>query len=95
MSKSGATTTLKVNDLVRLMPWVEVRHANRYWTSVGPNGLSHCKTLVFRVLRFDDDGIHGLYAQLGHGSAGQQLNNVASFWVKTCLLTLASDPELV
>lgn len=93
MPATGVTTTLKVDDLVRIMPWVEAQHVCRYWRSVDPDRLSHCKPLVFRVLRFDDDGIYGLYAQLANDDVTGLY--VGSFWVKTCLLTLASDPELV
>lgn len=92
MPVTGVTTTLKVGNLVRIMPWVEAQHVFRYWTAVNPDQLRLYKTLVFHVLRFDDDGIHGLYAQLVPNDGTR---HVGSFWVKTCLLTLASDPELV
>jgi len=87
-----------VGKLVRIMPWVEAQHACRYWTAVTPDQLRLCKTLVFRVIRFDDDGIHGLYAQLANDDVTRLYVGsfyMGSFWVKTCLLTLASDPELV
>jgi hypothetical protein len=82
-------TTLQLQDQVRIRHWVTVDYARLYWETVNAATLELCKQRIFRVTRFDDDGLTGLYARVASA------DNQHEFWIKTCLLTLASDPELV
>ena len=91
MPVSGAVSTFALQDRVRILPWVDVEHVRQYWGTVNAPVLEQLKGRVFRISRLDDDGIYGLYALLA--AAGG--TGVGTFWVKTCLLTLADNPELV
>ena len=81
-----------LHSTVKIGSWVTVEHVRRYWPSVDDYVLGRYKLDTFRIIRISQDTTGtGLYALLASVSDKGR----STVWLKSCLLTLASDPELV
>jgi hypothetical protein len=88
---SGAVTMVKSGAVVLICPWVTVDQARRYWDNVDRDMLQHYKGKFLRVERMEHDVTFGTWAQVSAIPNG----NGGVFWLKTCLLMLASDSPLI